>query len=612
MLISARNIEKNYGMKLLLDGVDFYLNTGEKIGVIGVNGTGKSTLLRMLAGVEEPDAGTVSFDPNVQISYLRQNPVLDDNATLLQQVFLGCPAEYREINEYEAKSMLNRLGLPDFDARIGTLSGGQRKRVALATALIQPADVLILDEPTNHLDSFMVEWLEQQLAAFNGGLVMITHDRYFLERVCNRICQVERGKLYFYEANYSRYLELRQQRYEYAEAAERKRQTILRREYQWIIRGPQARGTKAKDRIRRYEDLKAMDAPETQASVQMSAASSRLGKKTIELVNISKSFDGRTVLQPFSAILKRDDRIGIVGRNGAGKSTLLNIITGRLAPDSGTVIVGDTVRIGYFSQEGRELDPDQRPYDYIKEIAPSVHTKEGTFTATQMLERFLFDGDLQYSTIGALSGGEKRRLFLLGVLMASPNVLLLDEPTNDLDIETLAILEDYLAGFDGIIITVSHDRYFLDKIVTEILEVDDHGRINRYTGSYADYLEKRKAADPGTGTEGTERPEKGEKSEKSEKGEKGEKSEKSMATRQQKLRFSYKEQREYDTIDNDIAALEEAVADCDRQMAERASDYAELMRLTEEKEVLEAKLEEKMDRWVYLNELAERIAAQQG
>ena len=591
MLLSAEHLSKNYGMKTLLEDASIYLEQGEKIGVIGVNGTGKSTLLRLLSGTEAPDEGTVRRDPNVQVSYLRQNPEMNPNAGILEQVFLGFPGDFRELKEFEAKTMLTKLGLTDYDQKIGTLSGGQRKRVALCTALIHPADVLLLDEPTNHLDAYMVEWLEQWLKSFRGGIIMVTHDRYFLERVCNRICQVERGKLYFYEANYSKYLELRQQRYDYAQAAERKRQTLLRREYQWIIRGPQARGTKAKDRIRRYAELKAQDAPETQNTVQTAAMSSRLGKKTVELVNVEKSYDGRRVLKPFSYLLGREDRIGVVGRNGAGKSTLLELIAGKIQPTAGEITWGETVKIGYFSQEGRELDLNQRPYDYIHEIAATVKTAEGTFSASQMLERFLFDGDLQYSTIGALSGGERRRLYLLGVLMSAPNVLLLDEPTNDLDIETLTILEDYLASFDGIVIAVSHDRYFLDKIATQIFEVSDSGEVLRYTGGYTDYLEKRRENSP-------------------EVREKKEKKEAPREPKPQKLRFSYKEQREYAVIEEEIAALEEKIARTDADMAANATDYTALQRLTGEKEQLEQALEEKMDRWMYLSELAEKIEAQ--
>ena len=591
MLLSAEHLSKNYGMKTLLEDASIYLEQGEKIGVIGINGTGKSTLLRLLSGTEAPDEGAVRRDPNVQVSYLRQNPEMNPNASILEQVFLGFPGDFRELKEFEAKTMLTKLGLTDYDQKIGTLSGGQRKRVALCTALIHPADVLLLDEPTNHLDAYMVEWLEQWLRNFRGGIIMVTHDRYFLERVCNRICQVERGKLYFYEANYSKYLELRQQRYDYAQAAERKRQTLLRREYQWIIRGPQARGTKAKDRIRRYAELKAQDTPETQGTVQTAAMSSRLGKKTIELVNVEKSYDGREILKPFSYLLGREDRIGVVGRNGAGKSTLLELIAGKIQPTAGEITWGETVKIGYFSQEGRELDLNQRPYDYIHEIAATVKTAEGTFSASQMLERFLFDGDLQYSTIGALSGGERRRLYLLGVLMSAPNVLLLDEPTNDLDIETLTILEDYLASFDGIVIAVSHDRYFLDKVATQIFEVSDSGEVLRYTGGYTDYLEKRRESAP-------------------EVKEKKEKKETPREPKPQKLRFSYKEQREYAVIEDEIAQLEEKIAQKDADMAANATDYTALQRLTEEKEQLETALEEKMGRWMHLSELAEKIEAQ--
>lgn len=589
MLLSAQHISKNYGMKILLDNVDLYLNAGEKIGVIGINGTGKSTLLRVLSGTEDPDEGRISRDPNVQISFLWQNPDMNPEATIVQQVFLGLPVDFRNVKEFEAKTMLTQLGFTDFDQKVGTLSGGQKKRVALCTALIHPADVLLLDEPTNHLDAYMVEWLEDWLGRFRGGLIMITHDRYFLERVCNRICQVERGKLYFYEANYSRYLELRQQRYDYAQAAERKRQTLLRREYQWIIRGPQARGTKAKDRIRRYAELKAQDAPELQANIQTAALSSRLGKKTIELHEVEKSYGSKTVLKPFSYLLGREDRIGIVGRNGAGKSTLLEILAGKLQPDSGAVTWGETVKIGYFSQEGRELDLNQRPYDYIHEIAGTIRTAEGTFSATQMLERFLFDGDLQYSRIESLSGGERRRLYLLGVLMSAPNVLLLDEPTNDLDIETLTVLEDYLSSFDGIIIAVSHDRYFLDKLATQIFEITDNGEIIRYSGGYSDFLEKRQAP------------------------EKPEKKQKQNAPRDikpQRLRFSYKEQREYDVIEAEIANLEQEITDVEQQMEANACSYTALEQLIQEKNRLEQELEKKMDRWMYLCDLAERIAQQ--
>jgi len=483
MLLSAEHLSINFGMKQLLTDVNFYLNEGDKVGIIGINGTGKSTLLKVLAGVIESDEGRITRNPNVQVSYLSQNPTMADGATILEQVFLHFPADFRELKEYEAKSMLTRLGFTDFDQKVGTLSGGQRKRVALAAALIHPADILVLDEPTNHLDSQMVAWLEDRLRAFRGGLVMVTHDRYFLERVCNHITELYRAKLYHFEANYSKYLELKELRAEMAEASERKRQSILRVEREWIMRGCKARTTKSKDRIERYENLLNQAAPEEDEVLQMSAASSRLGRKIIELHGISKAFDGKTILDNFSCNLLRSDRIGIVGRNGAGKSTLLHIIAGSLQPDSGHVETGTTVKIGHFSQEGRELDLSQRVYDFIHEIARELHTAEGTFTAKQMMERFLFPSDLQSVPIGKLSGGERRRLYLLSVLMEAPNVLLLDEPTNDLDVMTLSILEDYLQTFSGPIITVSHDRFFLDKLAESIFEVKGDGRVEQFTGN---------------------------------------------------------------------------------------------------------------------------------
>ncbi len=590
MLLSAEHLSINYGIRQLLDDVNFYLNEGDKTGIIGINGTGKSTFLKVLAGTAEADAGTLFRNPNVQISYLPQNPAMQEDATVLEQVFLHLPAEYRTVNEYEARSMLNQLGISDHAQKVGTLSGGQRKRVALAAALIQPADVLILDEPTNHLDAQMTAWLEDRLRRFKGGLVMVTHDRYFLERVANHITELDKGKLYHYEANYSKYLELKEQRQEMAEATERKRQSILRVEREWIMRGCKARSTKSRERIQRYEELLNQDAPTTDSTVQLAAASSRLGKKIIELEDVSKSFDGRPILSHFTYKLLRDDRIGIVGHNGAGKSTLLNTIAGRLAPDSGSVEIGSTVKIGYFTQEGRELDLNQRVYDFIRDIAAEVHTGEGTFTASQMMERFLFPGELQAVPIGRLSGGERRRLYLLSVLMEAPNVLLLDEPTNDLDIMTLSILEDYLQDFPGPIITVSHDRFFLDKLASSIFEVRGNGQVLQYTGNWSDWEQKRKAE---------EAPAKAKKAKPAE-----------QKPRSQKLKFSYKEQREFDTIDDDIAALEEAVESCKAKQAACVTDYVELQKLQQEQADLEKQLEEKTERWVYLNELKEKIDAQ--
>ena len=515
--------------------------------------------------------------------------MMDDQATVLQQVFLHLPAEYREVNEYEAKSMLTRLGITDFDQKVGTLSGGQRKRVSLAAALIHPADVLILDEPTNHLDAEMTAWLEDRLRRFKGGLIMVTHDRYFLERVVNHITELDQSKLYHYEANYSKYLELKEQRQEYAEAAERKRQSILRVEREWIQRGCQARTTKSKDRIQRYEDLLNQDAPTYDDSVQLSAASSRLGRKIIELHDVSKSFDGKPVISHFTNLLLRSDRIGIVGHNGAGKSTLLNMVAGVLQPDSGTVETGTTVKIGYFTQEGREMNLNQRVYDYIHDISDEIRTSEGTFTAKQMMERFLFPSELQSVQIGRLSGGERRRLYLLSVLMEAPNVLLLDEPTNDLDIMTLSILEDYLQDFPGPILTVSHDRFFLDKLAESIWEVKGDGNVERFTGNWTDWTKKRSLV---------EAPQKVEKP----------KAEVRHA--QRKLKFSYKEQREFDTIDDDIASLEAQIAQCEEQQSLCGSDYLKLQELTEQQKQMEAQLEEKTERWMYLTELKEKIDAQ--
>ena len=592
MLLSAEHLSINFGSRQLLEDVNFYLNDGDKVGVIGINGTGKSTFLRVLAQSLEPDGGTVRRDPNVQVSFLAQNPDMDDGATVLEQVFLSFPKEFRALNEYEAKSMLNRLGIPDTEKKIGTLSGGQRKRVALAAALIHPADVLILDEPTNHLDAEMVAWLEDRLRKWTGGLIMVTHDRYFLERVANHITELDHAKLYHYEANYSKYLELKEQRAEMAQAGERKRQSILRVEREWIMRGCRARSTKSRDRIERYENLKNQTAPETDDSVQLAAASSRLGKKIIELDDVSKAFDGRTILSHFSYGVLRDDRIGIVGRNGAGKSTLLNLIAGRLAPDSGSVNVGTTVKIGYFSQEGRELDLTQRVYDFIRGISDEVKTEEGTLSAKDMMERFLFPPDLQSVPIGRLSGGERRRLYLLSILMSAPNVLLLDEPTNDLDVTTLSILEDYLDTFPGPILAVSHDRFFLDKLAGHIFAVGEGGRVERYTGNWSDYVQKwkeeeRPALPEKSGREDTRRP------------------------REKKLKFTFMEQHEFETIDVDIAALETELKSVDSRMEDCGSDYVKLQELTERQESLRAALEEKTDRWVYLNELKERIDAQE-
>ena len=577
MLLSAEHITKIYGTRAVLDGASLYLERGQKLGVIGVNGNGKSTLLRILAGAEEPDGGTVARDPNVRLEYLPQNPAFDPARTVLEQVFDRLSPEARELQEYEAKSILTRLGVTNFEQRMGELSGGQRKRTALAAALVHDCDVLILDEPTNHLDAEMVAWLEERLRQFKGALVMVTHDRYFLERVVERIVEVERGKLAFYEGSYARYLEAKAQREEMEAASERKRQSILRREYQWVMQGPTARGTKSRERLERYEALRDQTGPEKRAELELSALSSRLGKKTIELRGVSKEFGGRTVLRDFDLMLLRDDRIGVVGPNGSGKSTLLNLIAGRLAPEAGEVVTGETVRIGYFAQETPPMAADRRVIDYVKDIGNRIETPEGSLTASQLLEKFL-------STFLVV-------LLPLSILCAAPNVLLLDEPTNDLDIQTLTILEDYLETFPGAVIAVSHDRYFLDKMARRIFAVGEGGAVQGYTGGYSDYLAARAEAQR-------------EKTPRSS----GEKRPQEKPTGPQKLKFSYKEQREYGTIEADIAALEGELAAVRAEQEEKASDYVALQDLQARQEELEARLEEKMERWLYLTDLAERIA----
>ncbi|MBE7056249.1 MAG: ABC-F family ATP-binding cassette domain-containing protein [Ruminococcaceae bacterium] len=592
MLLTAKNIQKNYGLRQLVDDANIYLEPRDKIGILGINGTGKSTLLRILAGVEEPDSGTVTRGNNARLSFLQQNPPMNPENNILQQVFDNLSDEYRQLKEYEAKTILSKLGFDDTTLKIGNLSGGQKKRVALAAVLVAPAEILILDEPTNHLDTNMINWLEDYLKHFTGGLIMVTHDRYFLTRVVNRITELERGKFYSYEANYAKYLELKSQRAEMEQASFRKRQAFLRKEYEWISRGVRARGTKSRDRIERYENLKSMDAPETDGRVEITAATSRLGRKIIELDSVCKSFDSNTVLSPFSYGLLKTDRIGIVGRNGIGKSTLLNIISGVLPPDEGRVNMGVTVKIGYFTQENKNLPENEKVIDYINDIAREITTPEGNFTAARMLERFLFTGEMQHSLIGRLSGGEKRRLYLLGILMSAPNVLLLDEPTNDLDIETLGILEEYLEGFPGPIIAVSHDRYFLDKIATEIFEVGENGKISQFTGNYTDYISKKKELEPSVNGDKPVTP-------------KG-----SRPERVKKLKFSYKEEREFETINEEVATLESQLEEYDGKIAAAGSDYVLLNNLLAEKKDLECKLDEKMERWLYLNELWEKIQAE--
>ena len=593
MLLSAEQLYKSFGTRVLLDGASLYLERGDKVGVVGLNGAGKSTLLRLLSGAEEPDGGTVRLDPNVRLEYLPQNPVFPGEHTVLEQVVLGLSGDDRALAEYEGKMILSRLGVSRFDQPVGQLSGGERRRVALAAVLSRPCDVLVLDEPTNHLDSDMVLWLEDYLKKWKGALAMVTHDRYFLERIVTRIAEVEDGRLFFYEGNYDKYLSRKAERLEQEKAGERKRQALLRREYQWVMQGPTARGTKSRERLERYEALKAQSGPAEKTSLELSARSSRLGKKTVELRGVTKSFGERTVLRNFDCMLLRDDRIGIVGANGSGKSTLLNLIAGDLIPDGGEIEVGETVRVGYFRQEVPDMDGDTRVIDYVKAIGNRIETPEGMLTASQLLEQFLFPAEEQWSPICKLSGGEKRRLYLLSVLAAAPNVLLLDEPTNDLDLQTLAALEDYLDSFPGAVVTVSHDRYFLDRVARRVFAVEGDGTVKGYPGGYTEYLEARRAAE----AEKAPKPAAPEK-----------KADRPAGPK--KLKFSYNEQREFETIDADIATLEAQLAQVQADQAAQATDYVALQALQEKQAELEAALEQKMDRWVYLNDLAERIANQ--
>ena len=594
ILLNAEGISKSYSEKILLDNVSLGINEGDKIGLIGVNGTGKSTFLKILAGVDEAEAGTVITGNGVRIGYLPQNPDFDGDKTILEQAMAGVSPAEQEAKEFQVKNILTRLGLSDYEQKIGVLSGGQKKRVAMAAALAAETELLILDEPTNHIDSSMVDWLESYLAAYKGAIFMITHDRYFLERVANKIVELDHGKLYSYPANYSKYLELKSQREEMELASQRKRQSLLRKELEWIQRGARARGTKARFRVERYEELSNAPTIEEDAKMEISASFSRMGRKTIEIENISKSYEDKVLIKDFSYLLRRDDRLGILGPNGCGKSTLLKMIAGKIQPDSGSIVLGETVKLGYFSQECEEMDLNQRPIDYIKDIAVEVETPNGTLSASQLMETFLFDSTLQYTTIGRLSGGERRRLYLLGILMEAPNILILDEPTNDLDIQTLTILEDYLESYAGAVIVVSHDRYFLDKVVDHIFAYEGNGSIRQYNGGYTDYYTLHK------------------EEEKKEKQEKAavQSTRASRTTLPPKLKFTFKEQKEFETIDEDIAALEEKIEQADKDMKKASADFVRLQELMDEKAQLEEQLAEKMERWVYLNDLNDRIQAQ--
>lgn len=609
-LITAEHLTHSYTERLLLDDTSFSLGENEKVGIIGINGTGKSTLLKILAGIVEPDSGKITMGRNLRIGYLSQKPEFANKITALeaalplQKDIADSPANY----EPQAKNMMNKLGFKNHTQPIEELSGGQRKRIALIRTLLTPADILILDEPTNHLDSAMNEWLEDYLKKYRGALIMITHDRYFLDTVVNRIVEIDKGKLYSYECNYLGFLERKAQREEIANATERKRQSLLKTEIAWMMRGARARSTKQKAHIQRYENLRDMKAPATDSTIEISSASSRLGKTTIELEHISKSYDNIPVISDFTYFFLRNDRVGIIGPNGCGKSTLMSIITGNVTPDSGIVTIGQTVKIGYFSQENEAMDESLRVIDYVREGGEVIHTKDGTVSASVMLERFLFPPDQQYSIIGKLSGGEKRRLYLLRILMEAPNILILDEPTNDLDIATLTRLEDYLDSFEGIVITVSHDRYFLDRVVSRIF-CFENGTIKQYEGGYTDYLNhtthKLDVTDAGISSSEKNSPD----------DDTAEETDKPKVTKDnwkdgqtKKLKMSYKEEKEFETIESDIATLEQQIEDTDNEMLKAANDFVKLGELSAKKEELQKELEHKMDRWMYLEELADKIS----
>lgn len=624
-LLTVEGITKIFGDKKIFDGITFGIDSGDKAGVIGVNGTGKTTLLRIVAGEEAPDSGQVVKMKGLRIGYLPQTPKFDPDDTVLSQVFNCDNPTIRLIKEYEqavqnvelgggaeaekalyaindkmdaanawnlesdAKTILTKLNINDYYKKAGTLSGGQIKRVALARALITPVDLLILDEPTNHIDNDSIDWLEKYLAKYKGALLMVTHDRYFLDRVVNKTLELEDAKLYTYTSNYSGFLEAKAEREELAAASERKRQNFLRTELEWVRRGAQARSTKQKARLERFNDVSSVKAPKEKDSLDISVASTRLGKKTIIAENLTKAYDGVKYVDSFSYIILKHDRIGIIGPNGCGKSTLINMLTGSLEPDSGVVEKGETVKTGVFSQHTQDMQPEQRVIDYIKDTAEYVQTADGRISASQMLEKFLFSPSMQYSPIGKLSGGERRRLYLLKVLVDAPNILFLDEPTNDLDIETLAILEDYLDIFNGAVVTVSHDRYFLDKICDRIFAFEGNGRIIKYEGGYSDYLKKHEEQFVQDMPVKKEAP----KQERRQ----GEKA----------LKMTYSEQRDFETINDKIEKLEASIAETEAEISSIASDYVRLQELTESKEKMEAELDEAMDRWVYLNELNEKI-----
>jgi len=625
-ILTVENITKAYGERKLFDKAGFFLQEGEKAGIIGINGTGKSTLLKMIAGLEEPDEGKIVMANHVVVAYLPQNPVFDAEKSVISAVVekameaklqkkLKLSEEEEATLAAEAKSMLTKLGVYDFEQKCGELSGGQKKRLALVAVLLSPADLLVLDEPTNHLDNEMSDWLEETLKKHRSAIVMITHDRYFLDSVSNRIVEIDKGHIYSYSTNYSGFLELKAQREEMEEASQRKRDAILRVELEWVKRGARARSTKQKARLERYEELKNTKAPEKDGVVEISSVASRLGRTTVELEHINKAYGEKKLIQDFTYLFLKNDRVGFIGKNGCGKSTLMKIIMGLETPDSGTVTIGQTVKLGYYAQEiGEEtMKPTQRVIDYIRDTAEYIETAEGRITATRLLERFLFAGEDQYGLIGKLSGGERRRLYLCKVLMEAPNVLILDEPTNDMDIATLRILENYLDTFPGIVIVVSHDRYFLDRTVRRIFSFEEDGSLLQSEGGYTDYVNRKREREAAGGYASDLASAAG----KSNVNNAVEASSADAKTdrnnwntgRKKKLKFTYQEQKDYESIEGEIAALEEKIEKLEAEIPKFARDFIKLNELTKEKEVTEAALEEKMERWMYLEDLAARIEA---
>lgn len=601
-ILTVDNITKSYGVRKIFDGASFFLQEGEKAGIIGINGTGKSTLLKIIAGLEEADDGTVIKANHCLVRYLPQNPEFAPEETVLEAVLRGNRVEENAGTiEADAKSMLTKLGVTEFDQPCGQLSGGQRKRLALVSVLLSPAEILLLDEPTNHLDNSMSDWLEDRLRRRKGAMIMVTHDRYFLDSVTDRILELDKGKIYSYDANYSGYLELKMQREEMAQASEKKRLNILRNELAWVQRGARARSTKQKARLQRFEELKNVKGPVTDGKVELTSAASRLGRTTVEIENVSKSYGDKVLIRDFTYLFGKDDRVGFIGPNGSGKTTLMKMILGEVTPDGGHIEIGQTVKLGYYAQEIDDtmMHPEQRVIDYIRDVAEYITTEDGQITAARMLERFLFSGEDQYGQLGKLSGGERRRLQLCKVLMGAPNVLILDEPTNDLDIATLQVLEDYLDTFPGIVIVVSHDRYFLDRVVRRIFALEDT-RMVQYEGGYTDYA-NRKAAEgttESTGAAATSQPKNADEENTSKNWKSGQK---------RKLKFTYQEQKDYESIEGEMAALEEKISTLEADFSKYASDFVKLNELTQEKEAAEQQLEEKMERWMYLEDLAARI-----